>query len=220
MKYCKGFPEEVKIEEGNMTLHDVERTMLSLYWDERLNERDKDFLMRQYKSERMRYLDETIQLTADKMQVLKGVETLWQEAQKRMETTKKRLAEREVEKMKQGKPAARYVRLFLEIGNLEDTAEVSYLDEESDLWGVLCGEDRRHDLFWGVVWTSENITVYEQQEEWKNNCRIKSSSKEQTEDRTSETFDRDFLQMKEKYLLAWTDIQRITRFDLTVKLCY
>lgn len=220
MKYYKGFPEEVKIEEGGITLHDVERNMLSLYWDEKLNEMDKDFLMREYKRERMRYLDETFQLTAEKMQVLKGVETLWQEAQKRMETTKKRLVEREVEKMKQGRPAAHYVRLFLEIGNLEDTEEVSYSDEENDLWGILCGEDRRHDLFWGVVWTSEDITTYEQQKEWENTYRLKRSPKHQTEDKTPETFDQDILRMKEKYLLAWTDILRITRFDLTVKLCY
>ena len=220
MKYYKGFPEEVKIGEGEMTLHDVERNMLSLYWDEKLNGMDKDFLMRQYKRERMRYLDETFQLTEEKTQALKGVETLWQEARMRMETTKKRLAEREVEKMKQGKLAARCVRLFLEIGNLEDTEEVSYSDEENDLWGILCGEDRRHDLFWGIDWTSEDIAAYGQREEWENNCRLKSSPKEQTEDGASETFDRDFLGMKEKYLLAWTDILRIIRFDLTVKLCY
>lgn len=220
MKYYKGFPEEVKIGEGEMTLHDVERNMLSLYWDEKLNGMDKDFLMRQYKRERMRYLDETFQLTEEKTQALKGVETFWQEARMRMETTKKRLAEREVEKMKQGKLAARCVRLFLEIGNLEDTEEVSYSDEENDLWGILCGEDRRHDLFWGIDWTSEDIAAYEQREEWGNNCRLKSSPKEQTEDRASDTFDRDFLGMKEKYLLAWSDLLRITRFDLTVKLCY
>lgn len=219
MKYYKGFPEEVKIGEGEMTLHDVERNMLSLYWDEKLNGMDKDFLMRRYKRERMRYLDEAFQLTEEKTQALKGVETLWQEARMRMESTKKRLAEREVEKMKQGRLAARYVRLFLEIGNLEDTEEVSYSDEENDLWGILCGEDRRHDLFWGIDWTSEDITAYEQREEW-NNCRLKSSPKEQTEGRTSENFDRDFLGMKERYLLAWTDILRITRFDLTVKMCY
>lgn len=220
MRYYKGFPEEVKIGEGEMSLHDVERNMLSLYWDEKLNESDKDFLMRQYKKERMRYLDETFQLTADKTQVLKGVETLWQEAQKRMETTKKRLVEREVEKMKQGKLAARCVRLFLEIGNLEDAEEVSYSDEENDLWGILCGEDRRHDLFWGIDWTSEDIATYGQWKDWENNHKPQHVSKEQTANSALETFGKDFLRMKERYLLAWSDISRITRFDLTVHMCY
>lgn len=220
MKYYNGFPEEVKIGEGEMSLHDVERNMLSLYWDEKLNEGDKDFLMRQYKRERMRYLDETFQLTADKTQVLKGVETLWQEAQKRMESTKKRLVEREVEKIKQGKLAARCVRLFLEIGNLEDTEEVNYSDEENDLWGILCGEDRRHDLFWGITWTSEDIATYEQRKDWENSHKPQHVKMEQTANRSLETFDKDFLGVKERYLLAWSDILRITRFDLTVKMCY
>lgn len=220
MRYYKGFPEEVKIGERAMTLHDVERNMLSLYWDEKLNEGDKDFLMRQYKRERMRYLDETFQLTADKTQALKRVETLWQEAQKRMETTKKRLVEREVEKMKQGKLAARCVRLFLEIGNLEDAEEVNYSDEENDLWGILCGEDRRHDLFWGIDWTSEDIATYEQRKDWENSHKPQHGRKEQTANSTLETFDKDFLRMKERYLLAWSDISRITRFDLTVNMCY
>lgn len=220
MKYYNGFPEEVKIGEGEMSLHDVERNMLSLYWDEKLNESDKDFLMRQYKRERMRYLDETFQLTADKTQVLKGVETLWQEAQKRMESTKQRLVEREVEKMKQGRLAARHVRLFLEIGNLEDTEEVNYSDEENDLWGILCGEDRRHDLFWGITWTSEDIATYEQRKDWENSHKPQHVKKEQTANRSLETFDKDFLKMKERYLLAWSDISRITRFDLTIKMCY
>lgn len=220
MRYYKGFPEEVKIGDGKMTLHGVERNMLSLYWDEKLNEGDKDFLMRQYKRERMRYLDETFQLTADKTQALKRVETLWQEAQKRMETTKKRLVEREVEKMKQGRLAARHVRLFLEIGNLEDTKEVNYSDEENDLWGILCGEDRRHDLFWGITWTAEDIATYEQRKDWENSHKPQHVKKEQAANRSLETFDKDFLKMKERYLLAWSDISRITRFDLTVHMCY
>ena len=43
--------------ENGVTLHDLERTMLSLYWDETLSESDKDYLMDKYKEERMRYLD-------------------------------------------------------------------------------------------------------------------------------------------------------------------
>ena len=123
--------------------------------------------------------------------------------------------------MKQGKTAARYVRLFLEIGDLEDTENVTYSDEEDDLWSVLCGEDRRHDLFWGIVWVSEDITSYElKKEERENNYKLQRVEKEQTVNGTSETFDRDFLGMKERYLLSWADVMRISRFDLTVKMCY
>ena len=47
MKFYKGFPEELKIGAEGMTLRDVERNMLALYWDKALNDNDKNFLMRQ-----------------------------------------------------------------------------------------------------------------------------------------------------------------------------
>ena len=88
MKYYRGFPEGVKIGEEGMTLHDVERIMLSLYWDEKLNDGDKDFLMDLYKEERMRYLDEVFPDTVAELQRLKEVEAIYLEAVQRMETTK------------------------------------------------------------------------------------------------------------------------------------
>ena len=48
MRYYKGFPEEVKIGERAMTLHDVVRYMLSLYCVVYLYELDYDFMMLMY----------------------------------------------------------------------------------------------------------------------------------------------------------------------------
>ena len=224
MKYYKGFPEELKIGAEGVTLHDVERNMLVLYWDKALNDSDKDFLMRQYKEERMRHLDEIFTFAAEESQKLKEVEAVYLEAVQRMEATKTRLAERELQKMKQGLLAANYVHLYLEIGNLEDTENVHYSDEEQDLWGILCGEDRRHEWFWGVDRCSANIKDYEEVEARRQKLWEQSAKRRKDADNTSqsgqESFDKDFLRMKEKYYLAWADMMRISRFDLTVKLCY
>lgn len=224
MKYYKGFPEELKIGAEGMTLRDVERNMLALYWDKALNDNDKNFLMRQYKEERMRHLDATFACSAEELQQLKKVEAAYLEAVQRMEATMKRLAEREIQKMKQGLLAANYVHLYLEIGNLEDTESVYYSDEELDLWGVLCGEDRRHEWFWGVDRCSANIKNYEEVEARRpefleQRVRYKKDTGKGSQNE-QEDFDKAFLLMKEKYYLAWADMMRISRFDLTVKLCY
>ena len=224
MKYYRGFPEGVKIGEEGMTLHDVERIMLSLYWDEKLNDGDKDFLMDLYKEERMRYLDEVFPDTVAELQRLKEVEAIYLEAVQCMETTKTCMAERELQKMKQGLPAADSIHLYLEIGNLEETEERCYSDEEQDLWGILCGEDRRHNWFWGVDRCSANIKNYEEVEARRQMLLEQNAPRKKEGDKVplsgKQSLDKYFLQMKEKYYLAWTDLMRITRFDLTVKLCY
>lgn len=224
MKYYKGFPEEIKIGEGGMTLHDVERLMLSLYWDEKLNDRDKNFLMDLYKEERMHHLDEAFACTADELRKLKDVESIYLEAVQRMEATKARMAERELQKMKQGLLAASNIYLYLEIGELEETGGQCYSDEELDLWSVLCGEDRRHNWFWGVNRCSANIKNYEEAEARRQKLLEQSASQKKVADKVpqsgTESLDKDFLHMKKKYCLAWTDMMRITRFDLTVKLSY
>ena len=85
MKYYKGYPEEMKVDGQAVTLHDIERTMLSLYWDKTLCEGDKSHLMDQYKEERMRYLDNIYQPTETDQLRLKEVEHLFANAKERME---------------------------------------------------------------------------------------------------------------------------------------
>lgn len=99
-----------------------------------------------------------------------------------------------------------------------------YSDEEQDLWGILCGEDRRHEWFWGVDRCSVNIKNYEEVEARRQKLLEQSTKQRKDADKVPqngpESFDKDFLQMKGKYYLAWADMTRISRFDLTVKLCY
>lgn len=103
MKYYKGYPKEMKVDGQAVTLHDIERTMLSLYWDKTLCEGDKDYLMDQYKEERMRYLDSIYQPTeADRLR-LKEVEHLFAEAKERMENVCQRLIKTELQKKSKDK---------------------------------------------------------------------------------------------------------------------
>lgn len=51
--------------ENGVTLHDLERTMLSLDRDKNLNDGDREFLMKGYKEERMRYMDSLFAFTEE-----------------------------------------------------------------------------------------------------------------------------------------------------------
>lgn len=103
MKYYKGYPEEIKVDGQAVTLHDIERTMLSLYWDKTLCEGDKDHLMDQYKEERMRYLDSIYQPTEVDQLQLKKVERLFTDSKERMENVCQRLIKTELQKKSKDK---------------------------------------------------------------------------------------------------------------------
>ena len=223
MKYYKGYPDEMKVDGLNVTLHDLERTMLSLYWDETLSESDKDYLMDKYKEERMRYLDGEFLFDEENSGRLKEVERLLENAVQRMGNVCKHLAEREVLKCEQGLRVAVGLRSHLEIGNLDDTEDVCYSDEERDLWGLLCREEQEFDFYWGVVYGSIPLEQYEQNVSMeqcvchKTACGIGSYMKA---DKEENGFSRDFCEMKEVYCLSWKDMMKISRFSLTIELVY
>lgn len=213
MKYYNGYPEEMKVDGQNVTLHDIERTMLSLYWDKMLSEQYKDYLMDKYKEERMHYMDSIFRLTEDNRKRLEEVKRLFANARQRMDDTRKRWVETEQEKRKQGLAAAGVLVLHLEIWNLEDTEEVCYSDEENDLWEVLCGEDRDHAPYWGIMAETVHITDGEQKVYRHQKPGV---PKETDENETG--FDKDFCRMKEAYRLSWQDMMKISRFRLTVNM--
>ena len=56
-----------------------------------------------------------------------------------------------ITKKEQGQKAANKLSLHLEVWNLEDTEDICYSDEESDLWDVLFGEEREYFPYWGLM---------------------------------------------------------------------
>lgn len=210
MKYYKGYPEEMKVDGQAVTLHDIERTMLSLYWDKTLCEGDKSHLMDQYKEERMRYLDNIYQPTETDQLRLKEVEHLFANAKERMENVCQRIIKTELQKREQGEKAANKLSLHLEVWNLEDTEDICYSDEESDLWDVLFGEEREYFPYWGLM--SNHVYISEGElKEYRHPKRYDTTTDEEEE---------PLSQLKKAYKLGWQDILKITRFYLTVNLEY
>ena len=98
MRYNNGFPQTMAVGENGVTLHDLERTMLSLDRDKNLNDGDREFLMKGYKEERMRYMDSLFAFTEEHRQRLEEVEKLYLEAVRRLEAVVDRMTRREVQK--------------------------------------------------------------------------------------------------------------------------
>ena len=209
MKYYKGYPEEMKVDGQAVTLHDIERTMLSLHWDKTLCEGDKDHLMDQYKEERMRYLDNIYQPTETDQLRLKEVEHLFANAKERMENVCQRIIKTELQKREQGEKAANKLSLHLEVWNLEDTETLSYSDEENDFWNILFEEERDYYPYWGLM----SSHVYISESELKEYYCPKFYASRDEEDKPID-------QLKKAYKLGWQDIMKITRFNLTVNLEY
>ena len=151
----------MKIDGQAVTLHDAERTMLSLYWDKFVCESDKTWLMDKYKEERMNYLDANFSFIDGNRRRLKKVEQLWINARQRMENLSQRMGEREQEKFRRGERSADQLRVHIEVWNLEDTEEVSYGDDERDLWNICFGEDRNYHSYWGFL--CESIGIHEKE---------------------------------------------------------
>lgn len=209
MKYYKGYSEEMKVDGQAVTLHDIERTMLSLYWDKTLCEGDKSHLMDQYKEERMRYLDNIYQPTETDQLRLKEVEHLFANAKERMENVCQRIIKTELQKREQGEKAANKLSLHLEVWNLEDTETLSYSDEENDFWNILFEEERDYYPYWGLM----SSHVYISESELKEYHCPKFYASRDEEDKPID-------QLKKAYKLGWQDIMKITRFNLTVNLEY
>ena len=209
MKYYKGYPEEMKVDGQAVTLHDIERTMLSLYWDKTLCEGDKSHLMGQYKEERMRYLDNIYQPTETDQLRLKEVEHLFANAKERMENVCQRIIKTELQKREQGEKAANKLSLHLEVWNLEDTETLSYSDEENDFWNILFEEERDYYPYWGLM----SSHVYISESELKEYHCPKFYASRDEEDKPID-------QLKKAYKLGWQDILKITQFYLTVNLEY
>ena len=206
MKYYKGYPEEMKVDGQAVTLHDIERTMLSLYWDKT---GDKSHLMGQYKEERMRYLDNIYQPTETDQLRLKEVEHLFANAKERMENVCQRIIKTELQKREQGEKAANKLSLHLEVWNLEDTETLSYSDEENDFWNILFEEERDYYPYWGLM----SSHVYISESELKEYHCPKFYASRDEEDKPID-------QLKKAYKLGWQDILKITQFYLTVNLEY
>lgn len=212
----------MKIDGQTVTLHDVERTMLSLYWDESVCESDKAWLMDKYKDERMNYLDTIFSFTDDNRRRLKEVEQLWINARQRMEDFGQRVSRREQEKFSRGERSADQLLVHIEVWNLEDTEEVCYGDDDRDLWNFCFGEDRGYYNYWGFL--CESIYIREKENTMYVHPPVlplpANEEAGEVGKNWTDGLDSDFLRLKTHYHVSWQDMLKISRFYMTVEMRY
>lgn len=222
MKMYNGYPEEVKIDDKDTTLHDVERLLLSLMWDDRLPENDKNHLSAIYRKERQRYLDGRYILTDEKYKVLQDLEQKISDEASKCRERMKRLKQKELDKERDGLLPASGIDCHLEVDNI-DLGD-SYSDEAVDLWDCLFGEDDRYPM-WGFHYMEIGTHVdlgMGRPIEFDNDYKYqghRSDNEEETVDNKLEAFE-ELNRLRATYLVAWQDIERIQNLALTINLWY
>lgn len=211
MRIYNGYPDEVHIDGTDTTLHDVNRMLLALMLDERLTDADKEYLTRLYRIERQRYLDAQYEMTETRRRVLQQIERKLADELHGCEARLNRLLQREREKKSQGllRPAG-YIHYHLEVANYAPEENESYSSEEVELWDSLFCENRL-SWHWGLEW---GTVAVDDGQQYRREGRVKTM---RTADHASL---RNLTAIKEKYHVAWQDIQKIKHFMLTVRLEY
>lgn len=172
--------------------------------------------MDKYKEERMNYLDANFSFIDGNRRRLKKVEQLWINARQRMENLSQRMGEREQEKFRRGERSADQLRVHIEVWNLEDTEEVSYGDDERDLWNICFGEDRNYHSYWGFL--CESIAIHKKENTTYVRPHVSPLSADCKDWPAS--LDCDFLRLKAHYQVSWQDMLKISRFYVTVDMHY
>ena len=211
MKIYNGYPDEVQIDGTETTVHDVNRMLLSLMWDKRLIDPDKEYLSRHYRTERQQYLDAQDEMTEENRQALQAVEQKLSDEIQHCEARLKRLKQRELEKKAKGMRSAKRIHYYLEVANYSPEENESYNSEDIELWDYLFGENRL-SWHWGLDYGSTIVEEREEQCRWKNRIRTAQPI-------DKETF-KELNALKEKYHVAWQDVQKIKNFMLTIRLEY
>lgn len=208
IRYEKGFPEEIVIGEGGMSVNDVERLMLSLDGEKSLMKYRREWLMGYYTKERQKYLDERYEMTPERRNRLLEVERMMWKSRDEIEPLCKLHVERELRKQKRGIRIPTRIGYHLEVGN----TEVEGLsDVEIDLFNLLCAEDRYCSHWWGYEYSYYDF---------ERGQYVLRRRQEEARQMDQDGFTYGFHSLKDNYGLAWQDMERITCFWLTVDYCY
>ncbi len=204
----KGYPYEVHIDGKDTTVHDVDKLLMALHDDDDIYEDVRDELSGIYLRERQRYLDEHYEMTAERNDALTALERRLAAEIRRCDKYLERLLSREKEKEKSGQRSARVVRYHLEVD--DRLHEECLSEEEAEFWYMLF-EENRHYSMWGFVY---NVVYCKEEDEF-------FASPYYTHDAgdVAEEFPTLGL-MREKYLVAWEDIEKIRHLALTIEFKY
>ncbi len=206
--------------ENGVTLHDLERTMLSLDRDKNLNDGDREFLMKGYKEERMRYMDSLFAFTEEHRQRLEEVEKLYLEAVRRLEAVVDRMTRREVQKRKQGVVSAKWSGRIWKSATWRIPKSTA-IPMRRWTCGVSCVAKTGSACCSRVFNTGRSLLTATKKKRKGGVCRPACASPMRRPAlMLGRVFTPEFRTLKDSRKLAWEDLMRITRFDLTVRLRY
>lgn len=205
MRYERGYPMEIVIGEGGMSVSDVESLMLSLSDDNNISESSEQWLMKDYAAKRQKYLDEHYEMTDERRSRLLEVDRMLWEKRDLMYTVYKQHVNRAVRMYKQGMRIPREISCHFEVDNNRDER---IDDRMCDLFNLLCGEARNEKSNWGYIFDYCNLTNIDDGFELKT----KKMSREMTDDGLTNALH----SLKERYKLAWQDVEIITGFVFTI----
>ncbi len=205
MRTIKGYPKEIEIGVDGATLHDVNRLLLALMWDHELSNEDKHCLETSYRRERQRYLDGLYEMTDERREALLKLERRMAAEIRNCDLRLERMEAREKEERDKGMLFARNIRYHLEIENFswEDFGST----DELELMDLLYSEDRLSG-YWGIT---DGVTIYDKDEE--------SSRDQYRQDKPEEELP-TLNMLRNKYTVAWQDIEKIKKFRLTIVMDY
>lgn len=192
------------------TVHDVERLILSLYWNKNISERDNDRLSNDYKRERQRWLDSQFQHNEENTKRLNEVSKMLAAADKRLRDTAETFV---TEQSARGEQGAKCMTIHIEIEDQLGGPSEGITDEDAELWDALCNEDRYHDPHWGFRCFKVDLT-----EKKVKLIDLLWWKRAHQGNEPSETIEQRFSTIRERYFLAWQDIIRIPRFVMTVEM--
>ncbi len=201
MTTIKGYPVEIHIDESEVTVHDVNRLILSLYDDKYVTPKEKDELMRIYLQERQEFLDKNYHMTEEKkahfLELEKRLSLEIEACRERLE----RMKRREEEKKNSGDAYAKTIEYSLEVANCN--RGYFNFSEADDIQDTLFEEDRFYP-YWGFDygWTKCG------EEKEDNSYSYLSKSAKTKRDENLDNINR----LKERYNVAWDDIEKIKDF--------
>ncbi len=209
MQLIKGYPKDIHIDDVEVTVHDVNRLILSLNDDMYVTQKEKDELKTIYLEERQAYLDKIFNMTKEKkanfLELEKRISEEIEDCRERLE----RMKIREEEKKENGEAYATNIEYHLQIDNYN--RNIFDFSETDELQDVLFEEDKFYSL-WGFK--CEKTTCGENEEDNFDDYSFKPKGTKAEENLYN------INRLKEIYNVAWEDIEKIKGFMLTIKFKY
>ncbi len=200
MRYIKGYPAEIHIDGAGITLHDINKMILSVFDDKTISEEERLQLYTTYRTERQRFLDKIYDMTAEKKNHFLQLEQRLAREISSCAQRLERMRAHEEQRAKKGLEHATSIEYHLEVADCDPDAFHSR--EEVDLQDTLFAENRL-DIAWGI--DQEQVLCCAEE--------VENLSHSQHIDEASLPY---LNHLRDTYLVAWQDIEKIARFMLTI----